>query len=67
MLLSNLNWKIIFAEFVGRLIRRLSLIFLVDNVDHSVDDLAKKGVHFEIYKEGELKTDEKGIYHAILK
>lgn len=26
------------------------LNFLVDNVDQSVDDLSKKGVHFEIYK-----------------
>jgi hypothetical protein len=30
---------------------------LVDNVDQ----LAEKGVRFEIYREGELKTDEKGI------
>jgi extradiol dioxygenase family protein len=37
------------------------LNFLVDNVDQSVDDLTKRGVRFEIYKEGELKTDEKGI------
>jgi hypothetical protein len=37
------------------------LNFLVDNTDQSVDDLTKKGVRFEIYKEGELKTDEKGI------
>ncbi len=37
------------------------LNFLVDNVDQSVDDLVKLGVRFEIYNEGELKTDEKGI------
>lgn len=37
------------------------LNFLVDNVDQSVDDLLKKGVRFEKYNEGELKTDEKGI------
>lgn len=37
------------------------LNFLVDNVDQAVDDLLKLGVRFEIYNEGELKTDEKGI------
>jgi predicted enzyme related to lactoylglutathione lyase len=37
------------------------LNFLVDNIDQSVDNLTEKGVRFEIYREGELKTDEKGI------
>jgi predicted enzyme related to lactoylglutathione lyase len=37
------------------------LNFLVDDVDQSVSELAKKGVRFEIYNEGELKTDGKGI------
>lgn len=37
------------------------LNFLVDNIDQSVDNLTEKGVRFDIYREGELKTDEKGI------
>lgn len=37
------------------------LNFLVDDVDQAVDQLTKAGVHFEIYDQGELKTDEKGI------
>jgi len=37
------------------------LNFLVDNVDQSVDNLTKLGVHFEKYNEGDLKTDHKGI------
>jgi hypothetical protein len=38
-----------------------TLIFLVDDIDRSVGDITKLGIHFEIYKEGDLKTDEEGI------
>ena len=37
------------------------LNFPVDDVEEAVADLKNRGVHFEIYKEGEIKTDEKGI------
>jgi predicted enzyme related to lactoylglutathione lyase len=37
------------------------LNFPVDDVEEAVDALTKKGVKFEIYKEKNLKTDEKGI------
>ncbi|HUQ62328.1 MAG TPA: VOC family protein [Acidimicrobiales bacterium] len=37
------------------------LNFPVDDIDTAVDALADRGVDFEIYDEGELKTDEKGI------
>jgi len=37
------------------------LNFQVDNVDKAVDELAAKGVEFEHYDEGMMKTDEKGI------
>ena len=37
------------------------LNFPVKNVDESVDELAKRGVRFEIYDESDIKTDEKGI------
>ena len=37
------------------------LNFKVDDVDAAVDELTKRGVKFEIYNEGPLKTDEKGI------
>ncbi len=37
------------------------LNFPVENVDESVDELAKRGARFEIYDESNIKTDEKGI------
>src|SRR5436853_431025 len=37
------------------------LNFPVDDVDLVVDKLAKRGVQFEHYNDGALKTDEKGI------
>ncbi len=37
------------------------LNFPVDDVEKAVDDLSRRGVRFEIYKEGDLKTNEKGI------
>jgi catechol 2,3-dioxygenase-like lactoylglutathione lyase family enzyme len=40
------------------------LNFPVDDVEQAVDDLANLGVRFEIYNEGELKTDDKGIFHG---
>ena len=38
------------------------LNFPVDDVDRAVDTLAERGVRFEIYKEGELKADAKGVH-----
>jgi len=37
------------------------LNFPVDDIEETVAELKKRGVRFEIYKEGEIKTDEKGI------
>ncbi len=37
------------------------LNFPVDDVDAAVDELTSKGVEFEHYDEGMMKTDEKGI------
>ncbi len=34
----------------------------VDNIEQAVDELTKRGVHFEIYDETDLKTDNKGIF-----
>jgi catechol 2,3-dioxygenase-like lactoylglutathione lyase family enzyme len=39
------------------------LNFPVDNIEQSVDALKKLGVRFESY-EGEMKTDEKGIFRG---
>jgi len=39
------------------------LNFQVDNIDQAVDELAKLGIQFESY-EGEIKTDEKGIFRG---
>ena len=40
------------------------LNFIVDKVDQTVNELTKLGVQFQIYKEGALKTDDKGIFHG---
>lgn len=40
------------------------LNFPVDNVEKAVEELTQKGVQMEIYKEGDLVTDEKGIFHG---
>jgi predicted enzyme related to lactoylglutathione lyase len=40
------------------------LNFIVDKVDQTVDELTKLGVRFQIYKEGVLKTDDKGVFHG---
>src|SRR5215475_10299511 len=37
------------------------LNFSVDDVDQTLDELTKRGVQFEHYNQGVLKTDEKGI------
>ncbi len=37
------------------------LNFPVENVERAVDALVERGVRFEIYKEGPVKTDAKGI------
>jgi len=37
------------------------LNFPVDNIEEAVDQLTKRGVRFEIYREKDLMTDEKGI------
>jgi catechol 2,3-dioxygenase-like lactoylglutathione lyase family enzyme len=39
------------------------LNFPVDGIEQAVDELARRSVRFEAY-EGELKTDEKGIFHG---
>ena len=40
------------------------LNFPVDNVEQTVDDLAKRGVTFERYDAPDIKTDEKGIHRG---
>jgi predicted enzyme related to lactoylglutathione lyase len=39
------------------------LNFPVDDIDKAVEELSRRGVRFEQY-EGELKTDEKGIFRG---
>ncbi len=40
------------------------LNFPVANIEQTVDDLTSRGVHFESYHEGDLVTDEKGIFRG---
>ncbi len=40
------------------------LNFPVANIEQAVDDLSRRGVRFESYKEGGLVTDEKGIFRG---
>ncbi len=36
----------------------------LDNVEEALNELIKRGVRFEIYNEGELQTDERGIFRG---
>jgi catechol 2,3-dioxygenase-like lactoylglutathione lyase family enzyme len=38
------------------------LNFPVPDVDRAVDELSARGVRFEIYEKGDLKTDAKGVH-----
>lgn len=40
------------------------LNFPVANIEQTVDDLVRRGVHFESYNEGGLVTDERGIFRG---
>ena len=40
------------------------LNFPVSNIEAAVDELSKRGVRFERYQQGELRTDERGISRA---
>ena len=40
------------------------LNFPVKDIEAAVDDLSRRGVRFEKYDQGELKTDEKGIFRG---
>jgi len=40
------------------------LNFPVANIEQTVDDLVRHGVHFESYNEGGLVTDERGIFRG---
>jgi catechol 2,3-dioxygenase-like lactoylglutathione lyase family enzyme len=40
------------------------LNFPVENIEEAVDQLTKRGVRLEHYDEGDLKTDEKGIFQG---
>jgi catechol 2,3-dioxygenase-like lactoylglutathione lyase family enzyme len=40
------------------------LNFPVANIEQAVDELARRGVHFESYHEGGLVTDDKGIFRG---
>jgi catechol 2,3-dioxygenase-like lactoylglutathione lyase family enzyme len=38
------------------------LNFPVDDIDRAVQELGDRGVRFEVYKDGDLKTDAKGVH-----
>jgi catechol 2,3-dioxygenase-like lactoylglutathione lyase family enzyme len=40
------------------------LNFPVDNIEQAVDELTRRGVQFESYHEGDLVTDDKGIFRG---
>ena len=40
------------------------LNFPVEDVDAAVDELTKRGVRFEIYDEGGLQTDRRGVFRG---
>jgi predicted enzyme related to lactoylglutathione lyase len=40
------------------------LNFVVKNVEETVEELKRRGVTFEIYKEGAVRTNDKGIFEG---
>lgn len=40
------------------------LNFPVDDVDSAVDELKDRGVKFEVYKDGDIATDDKGVHRT---
>jgi catechol 2,3-dioxygenase-like lactoylglutathione lyase family enzyme len=40
------------------------LNFPVSNIEQAIEDLTRCGVRFEVYPEGDLQTDEKGIFRG---
>ena len=40
------------------------LNFAVPDVEEAVNDLSGRGVRFEVYDQGDLKTDERGIHRG---
>ena len=40
------------------------LNFPVTDVEKSVDELTKRGVQFEVFTQGDIQTDEKGIFRG---
>ena len=40
------------------------LNFPVANIEQTVDELVRRGVRFESYNDGDLVTDEKGIFRG---
>lgn len=40
------------------------LNFPVDDIEGAVSELGKRGVRFEKYDKGDIKTDEKGIHRG---
>lgn len=53
-----------YTFFEGDLATFTILNFPVENIEQAVDDLAMHGVQFESYNEGDLVTDEKGIFRG---
>jgi len=55
-------------EFYGRVLGSpatlTTLYFPVANVASTLDELTKRGVRFEIYDEGSLRTDERGVFRG---
>jgi predicted enzyme related to lactoylglutathione lyase len=40
------------------------LNFPVDHIEEAVNELTRRGIRFEVYDEGDLATDEKGVFHG---
>jgi catechol 2,3-dioxygenase-like lactoylglutathione lyase family enzyme len=55
------NWVLIYPKPVHHPAEHTVLNFVVPNIDAAVDELAARGVRFEYYDEGMIKTDAKGI------
>lgn len=61
LLLAGKNSRIYLYEGPASAAEHTAAVFYVENIEQKIDELVKKGVVFEQYDFGEMKTDERGI------
>jgi catechol 2,3-dioxygenase-like lactoylglutathione lyase family enzyme len=61
LLLAGKNSRIYLYEGPSSVAENTVAVFYVSNIEEEIDQLVEKGIVFEKYDFGEIKTDERGI------